>query len=219
MVRSAKPEHLPRAADELCTVFARGGSIQDPLAAGVVENLRSQAPTDRRAWVELERRIQDLHPLASILTRTRKREVQENAPTRRAAVFRCQWTEEEDRAYQALVAGSTSRGWIGERLTLGQIQRARQAASSIHAAILSSRGSSIASVDDEASEISDILPSEAGGVGSAAATERPLPALPEHDSKLRSYWRYCVPPGKRTGEPRSSSSLFLSARPSMLQSV
>jgi len=195
MVRSAKAEHLPRAAEELSAVFARNGEIPDPLAAGVVRDLRTQVPADRRAWVELERRIQDLHPLASILTRTRKREVQENAPTRRAAVFRCQWTEEEDQAYQALVAGSTRRGWIGERLTLGQIQRARQAASSIHAAILSSLGASIACVDDEASEITDILPSEAGGVGNVDATERPLPALPQHDSKfekllelLRAAW-------------------------------
>jgi superfamily II DNA or RNA helicase len=195
LVRSAKPKHLPRAADELCAVFARDGRIQDPLAAGVVEDLRSQSPTDRRAWVELERRIQDLHPLASILTRTRKREVQENAPTRRAAVFRCQWTEEEDRAYQALVAGSSSRGWIGERLTLGQIQRARQAASSIHAAILSSRGASVASVDDEASEISDILPSEVDSEGNGDTCDRPLPALPQRDSKfekllevLRAAW-------------------------------
>jgi SNF2 family DNA or RNA helicase len=184
IVRSATPEQLPRAADELRAIFAQGDTIEDPLAAGVVGDLLAQAPIDRRAWVELERRIQDLHPLASILTRTRKREVQENAPTRRAAVFRCQWTEEEDRAYQALVAGSTRGGWIGERLTLGQIQRARQAASSIHAAILSGRGSAIVNVDDEASEITDILPSEAAGVGGGEATGRTLPNLPRRDSKF-----------------------------------
>lgn len=197
MVRSARPDQLPRAAEELCTVFGRGGQrIQDPLAAGVVEDLRSQAPADRRAWVELERRIQDLHPLSSILTRTRKREVQENAPVRRAAVFRCQWTEEEDQAYQALVTGSTSRGWIGERLTLGQIQRARQAASSIHAAILSSAGVTVVGADDEASEVTDILPSEANGaVPASHADENRLPSLPARDTKfekllevLRAAW-------------------------------
>lgn len=184
LVRSAKPEQLPRAASELWAVFARNGRIQDPLAAQVVKDLRSQTPADRRAWVELERRIQDLHPLSSILTRTRKREVQENAPTRRAAVFRCRWTEEEEHAYQALVSGSKNRGWIRGRLTLGQIQRARQAASSIHAAILSCQGLPIVQMDDEASEMSDILPSEVENCDNAVANSWPLPALPQRDSKF-----------------------------------
>lgn len=186
MVRSARPDQLPSAAEELRALFGRGGQdIQDPLAAGVVEDLSSQPPVDRRAWVELERRIQDLHPLSSILTRTRKREVQENAPVRRAAVFRCQWTDEEDRAYQALVTGAGSRGWIGERLTLGQIQRARQAASSIHAAILSHAGLSVVGFDDDASEVTDILPSEAASAVSADHVgESRLPSLPSRDSKF-----------------------------------
>ena len=197
MVRSARPDQLPRAAEELRAIFGPGGQeIQDPIAAGVVDDLCSDPPTDRRGWVELERRIQDLHPLSSILTRTRKREVQEKAPVRRAAVFRCQWTDEEDQAYQDLVTGSSSRGWIGERLSLGQIQRARQAASSIHAAILSSAGFSGLDLDDEASELTDILPSEAGGAAVAHHVDRSrLPTLPSRDSKfekllevLRAAW-------------------------------
>lgn len=195
MVRTGKPEYLQGAAEELTKVFQRNGVIRDPLAASIVEELRTIKPPDRRAWIELERRIQDLHPLASILTRTRKREVQEKAPTRRAAVFRCQWTEEEDRAYQALVGGSGRRGWIGQPMTLGQIQRARQAASSIHAAILSRRRLSVASLDDEASELSDILPSEVENAVKGGTEDRPLPALPMRDSKfekllevLRAAW-------------------------------
>ncbi len=195
MVRGARPEHMSRAADELSSVFSRNGTIEDPLAARVLEDLRSQAPADRRGWVELERRIQDLHPLSSILTRTRKREVQEHAPIRRAAVFRCQWTEEEDRAYQTLVAGSSTHGWIGERLTLGQIQRARQAASSIHAAILSNRGAVFARTDDQASEVTDILPSEMEDVQNGNGDQATTADLPPHDSKfekllevLRAAW-------------------------------
>jgi len=197
MVRSAREDQLPHAAEELRAIFSRGDQqIEDPLAAGVVEDLCSPPPTDRRSWVDLERRIQDLHPLSSILTRTRKRDVQETAPLRRAAVFRCQWTEEEDQAYQHLVAGSSSRGWIGERLTLGGIQRARQAASSIHAAILSNAGLTVFDLDDEAAELSDILPSEAAdAAGRGTVLESRLPPLPARDTKfekllevLRAAW-------------------------------
>ena len=68
---------------------------------------------------------QEAHPLGTIVTRTRKRDVLEHAPMRKANVLLCQWTEEEDELYRKLVKGSTQGGWINERLSLGQIQRAR----------------------------------------------------------------------------------------------
>ena len=91
--------------------------------------------------------------MASIVTRTRKRDVQEHAPARRAAVVRCRWTPQEEEIYRRLVTGSVRLDWFNERLSLGQIQRARQAASCLPAA-LAARGFR---ADDEAAEWTDIL--------------------------------------------------------------
>lgn len=155
----------------------------DPLAKLVAEDLERDPPSDRREWVELERRLQDLHPLSAIVTRTRKRDVQEHAPQRRARVIKCAWTEEEDAAYMKLVHGSGPLGWIREHLTLGQIQRARQAASCIPAAIAHAWRQSLPDPDEE-SESTD-LPSTDMPEEAARRDESPPPALtvPSKDSK------------------------------------
>ena len=106
---------------------------RDPMAQAVLADLNDVPAGDRRAWVDLERRIQELHPLASILTRTRKRDVQEKAAVRRPQVVTCKFTPEEEDAYRRLVDGSKRVDWIETRLSLGQIQRARQAASCLPA--------------------------------------------------------------------------------------
>jgi len=160
LVRSGNEEGLKQATHQLERVFCRGVlNLADPLALHVIEEMKSGAPQDRRGWIELERKIQDLHPLASILTRTRKRDVQEGAPTRRARVYRCQWTDEEDHIYQQLVEGAGSRGWIRKELDFGQIQKARQAASCLPAALAAQHLLEERS-DDKAVELTDILPSE-----------------------------------------------------------
>jgi hypothetical protein len=169
LVRSRKAEALATAATLLRGVFTADEDepSHDPRAAAVIAELLTSAPVDRRGWVGLERRVQDLHPLSTIVTRTRKRDVTADAPLRRARVIHCRWTSQEDDAYQQLVAGSTSRGWITERLSFGQVQRARQAASCLPAA-LEAMGLAVATNDDDAVEDSDILPSESfvGGNGS-----------------------------------------------------
>lgn len=161
LIRAQRAELLPEAAALLERVFVQEvlDSRRDPIAAQVLADLRSSRPTDCREWVELERRIQELHPLSTIITRTRKRDVQERAPVRKAAVLRCHWTTEEDQLYQRLVDGSTSHGWFKERMSLGQIQRARQAASCLPA-VASSHGLAIETNDDDAVDLCDILPSE-----------------------------------------------------------
>ncbi len=169
LVRARTDDALRQAACRLEEVFLDGivEDMQDPLARRVVADIREHPPEDPRGWVELERQIQDLHPLASILTRTRKRDVQEHAPTRRAGVHRCQWTAEEDDAYRRLVSSASSRGWIRQGLGFAEIQRARQAASCLPAAYdkhLAGTGTT----DDEAVELSDILPSDAPGEAVAA---------------------------------------------------
>ncbi len=123
--------------------------------------------------------------MASIVTRTRKRDVQEHAAARRAAVFRCRWTQQEDEMYQRLVKGAASLGWIREGLSLGEIQRARQAASCLPAAVEAHGGAPAAS-DDEAVEISDILPGDIR-IGGRAEVGRPSPpaAWSGSDSKFQ----------------------------------
>jgi superfamily II DNA or RNA helicase len=169
-VRSQNPSQLALARECLESVFLRGvaPADRDPLAVQLIEELHGGPPGDRRGWVDLERRVQDLHPLASIVTRTRKRDVQEHAPVRRAAVVRCRWTSEEEAIYRKLVTGSARLDWFSERLSLGQIQRARQAASCLPAA-LDARG---LREGDEAVEWADILPDDAPD-----AAREPAPPL------------------------------------------
>jgi superfamily II DNA or RNA helicase len=170
-VRTQDSADLAAARQHLEAIFLRSPQ-PDPLAVQVIEDLRGDSPTDRRGWVELERRIQDLHPLASIVTRTRKRDVQEHAPVRRAAVVRCRWGPAEEEIYRRLVTGSVRLDWFNQRLSLGQIQRARQAASCLPAA-LDARGFTFAQTDDEAAEWADILPDDIPDAAREPAHETP----------------------------------------------
>jgi SNF2 family DNA or RNA helicase/polyhydroxyalkanoate synthesis regulator phasin len=159
LARTQKPENLEPISELLKKAFFPPikFSEPDPRAVQVIEDLKNSPPSTRREWVDLERQIQDLHPLGSIVTRTRKRDVVENAPVRRARTFYCDWTLEEERTYQRLVEGSGPRGWFQSGMTLGQVQRARQAASCLPAAMDSQLTTSD---DDDAAELSDILPSD-----------------------------------------------------------
>jgi superfamily II DNA or RNA helicase len=180
LVRSGRGEALANAAEELNRLFGPGST--DPLATQVIDELRNSPPRDRKSLIDLDRRITELHPLSSIVTRTRKRDVHEHVAVRRARVFRCKWTEEEDRAYRQFIGSSAQLGWLPESLTLGQIQRARQAASSIHAALL--KGTNVrARSDDEAVEVTDILPSEVVAADEAPGRSPVRPDLPKTDSK------------------------------------
>ncbi len=167
LIRTRQETSLGAATELLKRVFLSGPrpAFRDPLAVQVIEEMEAGPPTDSRAWVELERRVQDLHPLATIVTRTRKRDVLEHAPTRRAGVFRCQWSNEEDDTYQRLVKGAASLGWIREGLSFGEIQRARQAASCLPAAA-EAHGAVVVASDDETTELSDILPGDIANLAS-----------------------------------------------------
>ena len=156
LIRRQDPDQLNEIVAILRSVFDVNGAIRDPRAAQIVAQLEDGAPTERRAWVDLERRIQELHPLGTIVTRTRKREVIENAPERRARVVHCDWTSNEIAAYEQFVGLEGDSGWFSQPLSLGQIQRARQAASCLPAAIQSNFTSCF---DDDATELIDIPPS------------------------------------------------------------
>ena len=160
-VRSQNPALLLVAAEEIEGIF-RDKSLfgdRDPLATLVAKELRGEPPEDRRAWVELERRVQELHPLASILTRSRKRDVQSHAPHRRAEVLMCKWTEQESQVYERLVGQNNQRGWFDRPNNLGTIQRARQAASCLPAA-LEHRAAKAARDEESSLEETDISPED-----------------------------------------------------------
>ncbi len=175
---------LREARDLLLPLFEEGvpPERRDPVAAQVIRALGGPGPADTQGWVELERRTQDLHPLSSIITRTRKRDVQEFAAVRRAPVLTFRWSDEEDAAYRRLVTGAGRLGWVGSPMSIGEVQRARQAASCLPAALLAV-GDPVALEDDP--EVSDIPPSELEGITAAEPqpARRAIPA-PAGDSKF-----------------------------------
>jgi superfamily II DNA or RNA helicase len=183
LARTQRPEKLEEIARLLTQVFceSRSAAQYDPKAVQVIEDIRHSPPSSRREWVELERQIQELHPLGSIVTRTRKRDVVENAPVRRARTCYCDWSPAEDEAYQRLIEGSGHLGWFQTGMTLDQIQRARQAASCLPAAC---KAQTIASGDDEAVELTDILPSEVPAQSSKTKLSKPTHGWSGADSKL-----------------------------------
>ena len=171
IVRLQQHGRLGEAARRLRETCVDGllPDLRDPLAEQVVEEIETGGPTSQRTWVELERRVQDLHPLATVLTRTRKRDVQEHAPERVSKVVLCTFTADEERLYDAVV-GSGGHGWYSRRMTIGQIQRARQAASCLPAAV-NAHAAVPATNDDDALELSDIAPSDFAGTEVTDATD------------------------------------------------
>lgn len=185
LARRQEVRLLPEIKELIASPFSR---IEDPLAHRVVSLCEANTNWERRDWIELERQIQDLHPLGTIVTRTKKKDVDENAPTRRAITVRCDFSAQEDEAYQRLVQGTGKRGWSTRKLSLGEIQRARQAASCLPAAL---EGAAYAENDDDATEMSDIAPSEAKELGSMSLASNPFPigttGWSYRDSKLVAF--------------------------------
>jgi len=184
LARTQQADRLDNVDRLLTGVFTSNGyrAQPDPKAIQVLNEIRTSPPSSRREWVELERQIQDLHPLGSVVTRTRKRDVIENAPVRRARTCHCDWTLEEDAAYQKLVGTTGPLGWLRKGLSLGQIQRARQAASCLPAAFESR---AVETKDDDAVELTDILPSEVTASVERAVATRSVIDWEGTDSKLR----------------------------------
>jgi SNF2 family DNA or RNA helicase len=209
LVRTLKPELLPQAAAALGKVFHSELPLlnADPLAAQVIEDLRGEPPQDRRGWVELERRVQELHPLSSILTRSRKRDVQSNAPIRRAKVLKCRWTDGETKLYNQLIGFDAANGWFDRPYSLGTIQRARQAASCLPAA-LESKAAALARDEETAVDQTDIVP-EALPPDEVQAEPMPLAhelAWDGVDSKYDLLWE--VLQSIWQGEPQAKILVF-----------
>ncbi len=179
IIRTRDAARLPEVAKRLRAIFHKrfSSTSGDPRVDPLIRELEQEPPSDQRAWVDLERRVQELHPLSTILTRTRKRDVKEHAPTRRATVWKCRWSDAENVAYTKLIEGASSGGWITNRMSLGQLQRARQAASCLPAALTAH---SVATDDDDAVELTDIAPSDVGELSPNTSTS-PIPSIASPD--------------------------------------
>jgi len=173
LARTQQVENLPEIISTLDKVFLRSQKAEtvDPLAKQLIDELQSAPPKERSDWIGLERRIQDLHPLGTILTRTKKRDVLPNAPQRKASSYKCTWTTQEDEAYNRITETNGRRGWPTSKLSFGQIQRARQAASCLPAAYESRI---LGRSDDDSTELTDILPSDLGRNFTVAESEPPF---------------------------------------------
>ncbi len=187
LARTQDSENLTRICEILDRTLIRSRRVEaiDPLASQLVNELNHDPPKDRSDWIRVERKIQDLHPLGTILTRTKKRDVLENAATRVSFTYRCPWSIQEDEAYQRLISGSRSNAWPSSELSFGQVQRARQAASCLPAAYESR---AIGKSDDEASELTDIMPSELGLRIENYDDELELSAWAGPDSKYEKFY-------------------------------
>ncbi len=182
LIRQQDANLLSQARNLLADVFPPGRD-QDPLARDVLADLMNP-PEDRAAWVNAERRVQDLHYLSGVMTRTRKRDVDVERPQRRPLDQVCTWSEEEQEAYRGLVGISNGLGWLRGDLSLGQIQRARQAASCLPAAL--EMNSVVVTDDEQAEELTDIPPSEIDATNQTGVSTTFLPAL-THDSKFLKF--------------------------------
>lgn len=155
LTRSMDAAQLPRVATIVSELFLPS---RDPIAMQLLSDLEDHPPTERRAWIEIERRVNDLHPLASIVTRTRKRDVEEHAPVRKPHVRKCRFSPEEEFLYKQVVLNTAKVDWTNRPIGLGMVQRARQAASCLPAAVEASTAT--AKLDDDAAEVTDFDPGE-----------------------------------------------------------
>jgi ATP-dependent helicase HepA len=182
-VRSRDSRKLGAAAKNLEGVFRdeEGGTVRDPVALQVIESIQAGPPGDRRAWIELERRVESLHLLAGVLTRTRKRDVQEDAPVRKSKVYLCSLTPEEERLYREIAENTGSLGWPSGALSIGQIQKARQAASCLPAA-----ARYVARPEDDPDELCDVDLPQPGRTRREPGEARRRPVWPHQvsDSKF-----------------------------------
>lgn len=170
LARTQDSSNIPEITELLEDVFVVGRAADsvDPLASQLINELRSEPPKTRAQWIDVERRIQNLHPLGTILTRTKKRDVLESAPQRIPVPAKCQWTIQEADAYDKLIKGCRKGGWPSSPLSFGQIQRARQAASCLPAAY---ETHILGRTDDDSAELTDILPSDCGETFDLAETD------------------------------------------------
>jgi len=128
---------------------------RDPLLEEALSMLEADPPERPEEWLALERILEQAHVLSNVLTRTKKRDVYEFSAERKGRWIHVSWTPEEERAYCLLAGFDPDRPLDDQTFGLGQIQRARQAASSLIGTIQYRRAQDAADTPDEQSDLED----------------------------------------------------------------
>jgi superfamily II DNA or RNA helicase len=123
-----------RAELEKAALFDSTGRLaESPLFQEVCDGLGAGRPLDAETTLTLQTRINELNTIGHVFTRTRKREVQEHFPARRAHVIRVSLSDAEREFYDAVTEFVRSRAG-GQVANFATIMPQRQVASSIPAA-------------------------------------------------------------------------------------
>lgn len=112
--------------------------LGNPYYQAVVRILEAPSPT-KQELVLAQRRLLELNTLASVFTRTRKRDVQEKAPKRTAFTLTVNFTPEEEEIYNRVVEevreNFAAQHWSGAGSGWITVMKERQAASCISAMV------------------------------------------------------------------------------------
>jgi superfamily II DNA or RNA helicase len=132
-LRSRNPNNLPLAAKDILDTVSSSlfGEANEDLVREIAARVEQARPKGMRDWFELDRDVERLHYLNSIVTRTRKRDVVAQRAVRRSRVVRVQWTLEEERIYESLTALKSAGTWPTSQCSFGMVQTQRMAASSL----------------------------------------------------------------------------------------
>ncbi|MGH8013073.1 MAG: SNF2-related protein [Candidatus Binataceae bacterium] len=131
---------------------------ENPLYHDVLERLIRAEHPDRRALIEFQRDLNGLNVLAHVLSRTRKADVQETKPQRRARVCVVDPSPEERTFYREITEDTRDRmirAGTSVGGAFGTIQPQRQAASCMVAAIDYWRIREGGELDSDPAELSD----------------------------------------------------------------
>lgn len=131
----ARPPAVDAATRELGAITSLAQAhlfVGHPLYEQLRRDIRSVDVSDDEARYSLIRRINDLNTIGHVFTRTRKREVQDHFPARRAIVKKVVLTPAEAEFYERVT--EFVRRQTGENANFASIMPQRQVASSIPAA-------------------------------------------------------------------------------------
>ena len=145
-----EPPDTRSALRELEAAGRAGEFAGNPIFDEAVDGLRpAGTTTDRETGFELQLQINELNTIGHVFTRTRKREVQEHFPTRRAHTVRVSLSPAEAEFYNAVTAYVRSQ--VAGMPSFAVIMPQRQVASSIPAArdYLRDRWMSTVTIEDD----------------------------------------------------------------------
>jgi ATP-dependent helicase HepA len=132
-LRTRNPKNLPLAAKDILESASVSlfGKANQELVTEIAERVGRAQPKGMRDWFDLDRDVERLHYLNSIVTRTRKRDVVASRAIRRSRVITVGWTADEETLYKRLTNLQDARSWPTSEWSFGMVQTQRMAASSL----------------------------------------------------------------------------------------